>query len=76
MSDDVSEELEVSNGRVWSADRQGEWAAFRAEVGGLERERMKNGLTIEMDVQAVFMCIFSIKLLKIDEMIEGKDENW
>lgn len=55
---DVSEELEVSNGRVWSADRQGEWADFRAEEGGaLERERMKNGLTIEMDVQAV-LCVY------------------
>lgn len=53
---DVSGQLEVSNGRVWSADRQGEWAAFRAE-GGLARERMKNGLTIEMDVQAV-LCLY------------------
>lgn len=25
--------------------------------GGLERERMKNGLTIEMDVQAV-LCVY------------------
>lgn len=60
---DVSEELEVGNGGVWSADRQGEWAAFRArgvgsgELGGLEREGMKNGLTIEMDVQAV-LCVY------------------
>lgn len=43
----------------WSADRQGEWAAFRTEEGFffLERERMKNGLTIEMDVQAV-LCLY------------------
>ncbi len=54
----MSEELEVSNGRVWSADRQGEWVAFRAEEGGfLERERMKNGLTIEMDAQPV-LCVY------------------
>ena len=31
---DVSEELEVSNGRVWSVDKQGEWAVFRAEEEG------------------------------------------
>lgn len=34
-------ELEVSYGRVWRADRQGEWAAFRVEDevgGGLERQ--------------------------------------
>lgn len=55
---DVSEELEVSNGRVWSVDKQGEWAVFRAEEEGfLERERMKNGLTIEMDVRAV-LCVY------------------
>lgn len=37
---DVSEELEVSNGRLWSADRQVEWAAFRAEEeGGFQREK-------------------------------------
>lgn len=43
----------------WSADRQGEWAAFRTEevFFFLERERMKNGLTIEMDVQAV-LCLY------------------
>lgn len=29
-----------SNGRVWSADRQGEWAALRVEEEGvLEREK-------------------------------------
>lgn len=54
---DVSEELEVWSGRVWSPDRQGEWAAFRAEEGFFERKRMKNGLTIEMDVQAV-LCVY------------------
>lgn len=54
---DVSEELEVWNARVWSVDRQGQWAAFRVEDGFWERERMKNGLTIKMDVQAV-LCVY------------------
>lgn len=38
-------------------DRQGQWAAFRVEDGLRERERVKNGLTIEMDVQAV-LCVY------------------
>lgn len=46
---DVSEELEVSRAR--SVDRQGRWAAFSAEEGFSERRGMKNGLTIETDVQ-------------------------
>lgn len=56
-------EFEVSNGRLWSVDRQGEWEAFRAEQRRRreervrERERIKNGLTIEMDVQAV-LCVY------------------
>lgn len=55
---DVSEELEVSNGRARRADRQGEWAAFKAEEGFFfKREKTRNGLTIEMDVQAV-LCVY------------------
>lgn len=49
---DVSEELGFFEWK--SADRQGEWAASRAEEeGSSEGEGMNNGLTIEMDVQAV-----------------------
>lgn len=36
---------------------------------------MRNGLTMEMDVHVgSSVCIFRVKLLKMDEMIEGKDE--
>ena len=47
-----------SNGKVCSTNRQGEWAICRGEeVRILDREGMKDGLTIEMDVQAV-QCVY------------------